>query len=211
MQDEITIPKLQPRTCPRCGCIFLKYANHNETYCSRACARAPKPLVPHDHNPELLIVPLTKGLVSIIDRSDSDLVSPFNWYPSNGRNGCHYAMRSARVGEDKSVMLHRAIMGDIPDGMVVDHIDGDGLNNTRCNLRVVTMAQNQWNRVRSKSSHPGVFWCNTKMKWLARIRANGKITHIGYFDDIGDAIQARAKFVESIHGEFARDAGDVAA
>jgi hypothetical protein len=69
---------------------------------------------------------------------------------------------------------------------VIDHIDGDKLNNNIENLRNVTHQQNQWNRTKAK----GYTFCKTNNKWKASICVNGKSKHIGYFDTEADAREA---------------------
>lgn len=69
---------------------------------------------------------------------------------------------------------------------VIDHIDGDRLNNNIENLRNVTCQQNQWNRTKAK----GYCWDNKYNKWKAQIKVNGKVKHLGYFDTEADAREA---------------------
>lgn len=86
--------------------------------------------------------------------------------------------------------------GSIPDKMEIDHIDGNGLNNSINNLRLVDRVNNQRNKRmknNNKSGKMGVCFCNTKKKWLAQIGLNGSKKHVGYFDNIDDAIKARSK------------------
>ena len=78
--------------------------------------------------------------------------------------------------------MHAVILNH-PVGMVADHIDGNGLNNQRENLRIVTHRENSLNRHIPKSSkYPGVHWDNQRGKWRSRIRVAGKNRHIGYFN-----------------------------
>ena len=76
----------------------------------------------------------------------------------------------------------------------IDHIDGDKLNNNIENLRVVTCQENNWNRTRAK----GYSWNKTGNKWLSQIRLNGKLKHLGYFDNEIDAhncyLEAKKKY-----------------
>lgn len=94
--------------------------------------------------------------------------------------------------------VHRVIWemhnGPIPEGMMVDHIDGDGLNNRLNNLRLVTMTGNGRNARRpstNSSGLSGVIWVARARKWRAYTRDNdGKQKHVGYFDDAATAKQA---------------------
>lgn len=83
-------------------------------------------------------VPLTHGHEAIIDACDASLVDAFNWY-ARVRPHTVYAVRTTRSGMVKrDSRMHRAIMGD-PDGFEVDHINGNGLDNRRDNLRLATI------------------------------------------------------------------------
>lgn len=86
--------------------------------------------------------------------------------------------------KNKIVRLHRMIT-NCPNGMVVDHINHDTLDNRKCNLRVITSQENNFN-TRAK----GYSWRKDKNKWAAYIRLNGNLKHLGYFDIESDARDA---------------------
>jgi HNH endonuclease len=96
-----------------------------------------------------------------------------------------------------------------PKGMVVDHMDGNTFNNQRSNLRVCTVQENSQNRVkvtsRNLSGHLGVSPYRTQKldRFRAHITINGILTHIGYFDDLEDAIAARKAAAAYWFGAFA--------
>lgn len=76
----------------------------------------------------------------------------------------------------------------------IDHINGDGIDNRLCNLRSVTRLENRKNRrlqSNNTSGTNGVLWNKAARKWLAKITVDSKITHLGSFEDINDAIEAR--------------------
>lgn len=155
----------------------------------------------------LAYVPLTRGKQAVIDASDVHLVDGINW---QARVGSHttYAMSSKQTGPTKwiALIMHRMIVS-APDGMQVDHIDGDGLNNRRSNLRIVTAAQNAQNgkfRRNNKSGIKGVYWHKSKGKWDASITVNRKLIHLGQFAKIEDAASAYAEASARLHGKFAR-------
>lgn len=101
-------------------------------------------------------------------------------------------------------LLHRVVM-NAPDGVKVDHINGDGLDNRKENLRMCTNSENAWNRRKNKdntSGFTGVNWNKLKQRWMSRVQANGKRIHIGYFDSIEEAVTARDEVAKILHGEF---------
>jgi hypothetical protein len=91
-------------------------------------------------------IKLSKGLFALVSPEDYERVSKFNWTASNESRGGRkwYAIRfEMREGKRIKIRLHRFIMGlDKGDERVVDHLDGDGLDNRRCNLRVCTQREN---------------------------------------------------------------------
>lgn len=111
----------------------------------------------------------------------------------------------------KGYLAHRIIYemhhGPIPPKMQIDHIDGNPQNDKVDNLRLATSAQNNHNKGKSplnKSGLKGVFWCNTKKRWLSTISINGKLIHLGTFLTKGLAAVAYAKASLRYHGKFAR-------
>ena len=86
-----------------------------------------------------------------------------------------------------------------------DHIDGNGLNNQRGNLRSVTDSQNQMNRknIRGTSKYKGVYWNKANKKWLARITINQKNIYIGYFLYEHNAAHAYNFKATELYGEYA--------
>ncbi len=100
--------------------------------------------------------------------------------------------------------MHRVIMNP-PDDMVVDHIDSNGLNNRRTNLRVCTLLQNSYNRktIKASSQYKGVRWNKRKKRWVSSISPNGKFILIGYFKDELTAAKAYDEKAKEFFGEFA--------
>ncbi|QAX31287.1 SNF2-related protein [Leisingera sp. NJS204] len=96
--------------------------------------------------------------------------------------------------------------GQIPEGRVVDHADGDPLNNRIENLRVATVAQNNANRCRktdgATSQYFGVSWHSARGKWTAQAKKDGTVHYIGSFDDEREAALARDSFVRGLHDGF---------
>jgi len=99
---------------------------------------------------------LTKGLYTLLDKADFDNVSAFSWCANRKTSGkIHYEYAVRNIYPESSykpklVYLHRYIFGEIPKGMVVDHINGDTLDNRRRNLRITTRAVNRSNNLHSR-------------------------------------------------------------
>jgi hypothetical protein len=94
-----------------------------------------------------------------------------------------------------------------PPGYVVDHIDGDPLNNRRDNMRIVTSSENSWNQKISKankSGYKGVCFAAREGRWRAQIRKNKRQYMLGYFKDPADAAAAYAAASAELHGEHGR-------
>lgn len=154
-------------------------------------------------------ISLTNGLKAMVDDEDYIELSKYNWYAGKSRH-TYYAMRAKRnsKGNRSTTTMHKEIL-NIPSGMVADHIDGNGLNNCKSNLRVVTVRQNAQNRHINKSSkYPGVSWMKQFNKWHALIQINGSLKHLGLFGSELDAYNAYLKALSEI-GETLID--DIAA
>jgi hypothetical protein len=168
----------------------------------------PSTFVPHKRNRvegDVAYLTLSKGYVAVIDASDVLLVGQYCWSTLENRNSIYAMRNSSHNRGPRTLLLHREIMG-APKGMMVDHIDGDGLNNRRSNLRLATNAQNLWNtgrRVTNSSGYKGVSFDKQKGKWHARIRRFKKYYHLGFFDNPEQAHQAYVSAAKEFHGEFA--------
>ena len=134
---------------------------------------------------------------------DRELVESYTW----GYRRKDYLGTSITIDKKEyKKFLHRLIMGE-PEGMMVDHIDGNPKNNTRENLRICTRSQNGMNcnkRSHNKSGTKGVNWHKASNKWVAQIRINKKVTYLGTFGNIEDAIKVRQDAEEKYYGEFRR-------
>lgn len=145
-------------------------------------------------------IPLTKGKFAIIDAADYELVSTHKWCASG--SGCRTYAYCQMNG--KTVALHR-FLTNAPKGMVVDHIDGNGLNDRRGNLRVCTQQQNLWNsRPRGKSSRfKGPCWDRQKRRWVVYVRHGGRNIFVGRFRDEVTAALAYDRKAYECFGEYA--------
>jgi len=163
----------------------------------RVCSGRTIPPEPPDES--IRYIPMTKGVFAIIDAADYERVSEHKWFALVA--GCRTYAHCYRNG--KNVALHRFLM-DPPKGMVVDHIDGNGLNNRRRNLRVCTQQQNTYNsRPRGKSPRfKGVCWDKSKGRWVVYIRHNGRDILIGRFTNKTEAAKAYDNKAHELFREY---------
>lgn len=147
-------------------------------------------------------IPLTQGFAALVDEADYAWASTLAW--SAVRDGANvYAVRHGEGG--RLERLHRRVAGAAP-GQVVDHINGDGLDNRRANLRVCTRGENLRNRKvhrTSASGFKGVRRQNGR-RWQATITAHGRTHFLGMFDTAEEAARAYDAAARQMHGEFAR-------
>lgn len=144
---------------------------------------------------------------TIIDTNKLDQVMSvdttwgMHFAPNTGSFYCRAAVKNSN-GKIDTVLLHRLVMG-FPEGKVVDHINGDTLNNTTKNLREATISENLQNRSgankNSKSGVRGVYWHKQDEMWQVKMRVNGTSKHIGLYETILEAEiaakNARAKYM----------------
>jgi hypothetical protein len=142
-------------------------------------------------------IQLENNMVVIVDDEDYEQLKKYRWYSykKDDRNTC-YARRSN--GRSRKIFIHQQILGKV-EGLVIDHINGDGLDNRRENLRHVTHRQNSMNRHDKKTSqYRGIWWHKQVKKWCAQIQINGKQKHIGLYRTEIEAFEAYKKAVESV-------------
>lgn len=147
-------------------------------------------------------IPLTQGLVALVDDEDFAFLNQYNWSAS-GRKGKEYAQ--AWTGPiTRYVLMHRFLIGDKP-GMEIDHIDRNPRNNCRSNLRHVTHVQNSWNRDAhiGTSGYRGVTWKAREKRWIAQIRCHRRLVYLGFFHSEIEAAKAYDRAALQLRGEFA--------
>lgn len=157
---------------------------------------------------EGVLLPLSKGKFAIIDEADFGLVGNTKWSITNG-GGYEYAHTSLGIdGKRVCVRLHRMIMG-AKKGEVVDHVNGNTLDNRRVNLRICTRAQNARNRHRPNmkkgktSKFKGVMWEPRYNHWYSLIGFNYKQIYLGSFKTEEMAALAYDNKAKELFGEFA--------
>jgi len=145
------------------------------------------------YNHQNKIVAYTK-----FDKEDLEKIRHFKWY--------YFIFKYvARGYKNKIFLMHREII-DVPKMMQIDHINGDGLDNRKNNLRIATHGQNMMNKNKPKpksSIYKGVFSNKLKNKWYSQIAFNYKSYHIGSFDNERHAAMAYDIWAKELFGEFA--------
>lgn len=155
-------------------------------------------------------VPLSNGRgLTLIDSVDFERVIEHRWHLSAKEEGKNTDYVKGPAG----VKLH-AFIAEPPEGMVVDHVNGDGLDNRRANLRVCTVAENRRNEAKRKpfdasSPFKGVTWDEERSKWSAKITVAGQTKNLGRFDDPGQAALAYDAAARAEFGPFARVNSDI--
>lgn len=151
-------------------------------------------------------IQLTRGKVVLVDDEDFPYLNQWNWVANKG-NSTWYAVRwGSNNGKKGHVKMHRVIL-NVPDGLVTDHIDGNGLNNQRKNLRVTTIRQNSLNqgiRRDNTSGYKGVQWRRDRNLWRAIIKVHEKLIHIGNFQKKEQAARAYDEAAIKYFGKFAK-------
>jgi len=152
-------------------------------------------------------IPLTQGKYAIVDPEDYERLNKYKWHVQRGAN-TYYACRNSRIGKKRvSIKMHRQILNP-PDHLLVDHINRNGLDNRKANLRPATRSQNSMNKpfIKTKpssSKYRGVSWSKSQKKWNVQIGLNGQHKFIGYFHDQIKAAKAYDKAARKYHKEFA--------
>jgi len=146
-------------------------------------------------------IKLTKGKFAIVDPDEFHKLRKYKWSAVKQAN-TFYAVRYLRK---KEIRMHRQIT-NAPPHLVCDHIDHNGLCNTRKNLRLCTRAQNALNQKHRKgcsSKYKGVYWHKRDKKFYARIYYKGRSYHLGLFDSEKDAAKEYDKKAMELFGRFA--------
>jgi hypothetical protein len=144
-------------------------------------------------------IPLTGKKFALVDDADFALVSERNWYFRDG-----YA--KSKDMRTKVIVSLQAFLMRPPEGFEVDHIDRDGLNCRRGNMRIATHAQNLQNVARKRtnaSGFIGVHWDKRCKRWVAQAKANGEHVFLGRHASAEEAARVRDAWVLEHHGSFA--------
>ncbi len=135
------------------------------------------------------------------DLEDYDKIKDYCWHINdNGYLISHISKSNQRI------RLHRLVMGCVPnDGLLIDHINHDTLDNRKINLRIVNYRQNAMNMIKKEtniSGATGVSWDKEKSKWCALITDNYKTIFLGYYSDFNEAVEVRKQAEQKYFGEY---------
>lgn len=154
---------------------------------------------------EILIYPNTKCTV---DDEDFERISKFSWHSCKGGNGLY-----ARTGYNretklhKKCLMHRMIMNMKDSRDKIDHVDGNGLNNQKSNLRKCSDSQNMFNRAKNKntsSKYKGVTFISKENEYMVRYGYKRKVEYVGRYDNEVEAALAYNCAASFAFREFAR-------
>lgn len=135
------------------------------------------------------IIPLTQGRDTLVDEEDVEFLGKFNWYWSASKTNTGYAVLKIK----NNLGMHRALT-ECPDGYMVDHINGNSLDNRKLNLRIVTNRENGQNqKIHRSGKLVGCSYHKTRKKWEAKIRVDETRKSLGYFKTEHEAHQAYMK------------------
>jgi hypothetical protein len=156
-------------------------------------------------------IELSQGHFAIIDKEDFELVRKYKWRISKTRTGLYAKAWSPMINyKRKLLLLHRVIgesaFQDITN-KILDHIDGNGLNNVRANLRVVNRSQNCMNKTVSRkgmsSKYKGVSFRKDKNRWRASIFFNGRAIEKSFKTELDAGVWYNEKAIQ-LFGQYAR-------
>ena len=149
-------------------------------------------------------IQLSRAMVALVDDEDYKNLNQYNWqaHKSYKTKNTHYATRHTPTinGKRGFVSMHSSIMGN-EKGKEIDHIDGDGLNNQRSNLRQVTHRENGQNlHIEKSSKYVGVHWGKKDKLWYAQIMIKGKRIYLGSYKDEEIASKAYTSALSEVKG-----------
>jgi hypothetical protein len=152
-------------------------------------------------------IPLSRGYIAIIDDEDFDLVSQYKWFAVKNRHVVYAYTTNKTNKKPVFLRMHSLILNAQP-GQQVDHINGNGLDNRRCNLRFASNSKNQMNRfyISGVSKYKGVSkdGRSKSRPWKAAIQKDKKRYYLGTFSTEIEAAKAYNEAAKILFGEFAR-------
>lgn len=160
---------------------------------------------------DTITIPVSRGLQMIVDKVDADIAN-FKWTVRPSQHTYHARRNKRKNGKQTSIWAHRVIMErivgrELKTTDLIDHVNGDGLDNRRENLRFCTRAENGRNSAKpknNKTGYKGVAQYGKHGRFLAQIKADRQGYYLGSFDTAEEAHAAYCEAAERLHGEFAR-------
>lgn len=195
------------KTCV-CGKVFKVSVDQGapRKFCKKECwfaVRAARSRVAPEPEavPGCRWVPLTRGLCALVDEEDYEMVSAYRWIANTPIK----STRTYAIGQnyDEIVPMHRLIL-NAPKGVHVDHINLNGLDNRRQNLRPCSPSQNHANQVKSHGTSRFKGVSRNGRRWEASIVKDYRKHALGFYDNEEDAAKAYDEAARRLHGEFAR-------
>jgi hypothetical protein len=150
-------------------------------------------------------IPLTKSQFAKVDPEDYIWLAQFRWHCKVNKDAIYAVRCVTENGRERRIYLHRLLM-NTPEGKVCDHINHDGLDDRKDNLRNCSIGENNANRRRLKkgsSQYIGVSWDKRRKIWTAHAKINGEDKYLGSFEVEADAARAYDATAWSAHGPFA--------
>jgi len=147
-------------------------------------------------------IKLNYGLVAQVDDEDFSYLNQFKWYAKKDKKTIYVIANKTQKNNLHESSMARLIM-KTPDDLEVDHIDHNGLNNQKSNLRNCSRNENMQNKTSSSSSGYLGVHINRNKYIVAHIKIKNKMAHLGTFKTIEDAAKAYDKKAKELYGEFA--------
>ena len=145
-------------------------------------------------------IKLTKNQFALVDDEDFEFLNQWKWQANKSRD-TFYAQRSDnKNGKQKHIFMHRLLLPC--ENTMVDHINRNGLDNQKHNLRTCNHSQNAAN-AKFRKKYKGTYLVKGKNKFRASIMQNNKTYRLGYFKTEIDAAKAYDKKAKELYGEFA--------
>lgn len=152
------------------------------------------------------IIKLNKGFKTIVDDEDYIKFKDYNWTTLHKGNTVYVRRWENVNGKNTTICLHREILNITNPNIVVDHIDGNGLNNQKSNIRICSQIQNTRNRpgnLNSTCRYKGVSLSKNRKKFISQLGFEGKVYYLGTYDTPEEAAKIFDSAARFYQKEFA--------